>query len=174
MKKFIIILLLSITAMSCNKVACDSSRVKKAALRMFETEVKVQLAYNKYYTKVISPFENTAQGQLLLTLSLMGNEPINIEEEKADAIIAFRQLSKGETIEDVEKYQSYFHYADSIMNRGEINLEIIMTTATNPELEKCECEASLVFDPDIDIESIDVAYDVQKASDGEIYVTIYF
>jgi len=173
MKKIILILFLSITAMSCNKVACDSSRVKKAALRMFETEIKVQLAYNKYYTKVISPFEST-QGQLLLTLSLMGNNPINLEEEKVDAITAFRHLAKGETVEEVEKYQKYFHYADSIMNRGDISLEIIMTTATQPELKKCECEASLVFDPEIDIENIDVSYDVQKASDGEIYVTIYF
>ena len=174
MKKIIIILLLSVSVMSCNKVACDSSRVKKAALRLFDTEVKVQLAYGKYYDEVISPFENTAQGQLLQTLSLMGKDPINLEEEKVNAITAFRHLAKGEKVEEVEKYQKYFHYADSIMKQGEINLEIIMTTATNPELEKCECEASLVFDPEIDIESMDVSYDVQKASDGEIYVTIYF
>lgn len=174
MKKILFILLLSVTAMSCNKVACDSSRVKKAALRMFENEVKVQLAYGKYYDKVISLFENTAQGQLLQTLSLMGNEPINLEEEKVNVITAFRQLSKGEVIEDIGKYQSYFHYADSIMKQGEINLEIIMTTASQPELEKCECEASLVFNPEIDIKSMDVSYDVQKASDGEIYLTIYF
>lgn len=48
-----------------------------------------------------------------------------------------------------------------------------MTTVDKPELKKCECEASLVFDPEINIEDMDVSYDVQKASDGEIYVTIY-
>lgn len=161
--------------MSCNKIACDSSKVKKVALRLFDTEVKVQLAYGRYYDKVISPIENTYAGTLLQYFAYAsGDAAFNIEDAKADAITAFRQLAKGEAVEEAEKYQKYFHYADSIMNRGEINLEIIMTTATLPELEKCECEASLVFDPEIDIESMDVSYDVQKASDGEIYVTIYF
>jgi hypothetical protein len=59
------------------------------------------------------------------------------------------------------------------MDLGKTNLEIIMTTANHPKLKKCECEATLVFDPEINIEDMDVSYDVQEASDGEVYVTIY-
>jgi len=174
MRKIIFIFLLSIVIVSCNSgVSCDSDKVKETALSLFETEIIVQLAYDEYYAKVISPIENTAYGQMLQALSQMGGESLNIEDAKIEAINSFRKLANGETVKDTEKYQAYIHYADSIMDLGKTNLEIIMTTADDPKLKKCECEAVLVFDTEIDIEDIDVSYDVQKASDGEVYVTIY-
>ncbi|MCD4745801.1 MAG: hypothetical protein K8R58_05840 [Bacteroidales bacterium] len=175
MKKIIFIILLSIVFVSCNsKVSCDSSKVKETALRLFETEIRVQLAWGVYYDEVISPIENTYGGALLQFYAYAaGDTSFDIEKVKEETILSFRKLAKGKTVEDAEKYQSYIRYADSIMDLGKISLEIIMTTTNHPELKKCECEATLVFDPEINIEDMDVNYDVQEASDGEVYVTIY-
>jgi hypothetical protein len=175
MKKLIFIALLSIVFVSCNSgVSCDSSKVKETALRLFETEIRVQLAWGVYYEEVISPIENTYGGALLQFYAYAaGDASFDIEKAKEKAILSFRKLAKGQTVEDAEKYHPYIRYADSIMDLGKTSLEIIMTTANDHELKKCECEATMVFDPEINIENMDVSYDVQKASDGEVYVTIY-
>ena len=178
MKRLIFIALLSIAFVSCNnKVSCDDSKVKKTALRLFETEIRVQLAWKAYYDDVFVPMETFNGRQtaaLVQMLSAMNGEDLpSIEEVKLKALDDCRRLVNGKTVEDAEKYQPYIRYSDSIMNLGKISLEIIMTKANNPELKKCECEAVLVFDPKINIEDIDVRYEVQKASDGEVYVTIY-
>lgn len=178
MKKIIFIILLSIVFISCNNsVSCDSSKVKKTALRLFETEIRVQLAWGKYYEKVFAPMETFNGRQMTAFVQLLsameGNDLPGIEELKLKALNEFRQLINGETVEDAEKYQPYIRYADSIMDLGKISLEIIMTTANHPKLKKCECEAVLVFDPEIDFEDMDVNYEVQEASDGEVYVAIW-
>ena len=174
MKKIIFIIMTMLIFTSCSHVSCDSKDVQETALRLFETEIKVQLAYGEFYEEIIYPVENTYGGTLLqLYAYAAGDTSFDIEKAKKEAILSFRKLAKGKTVEDAEKYQPYILYADSIMNLGKISLEIIMTTANNPELKKCECAATLVFDPKIDIEDMNVSYEVQEASDGEVYVTIY-
>ncbi len=171
MKKIILIaLLLPLLFASCsNKESCNDRGVKKTALRLFKNEVTAELAYGRYYKKVI----NTPESALVRTLSLMAGERLDISRIEADAIHAFRKMAKGETVKEVKRYQPYMHYADSIMHLGETKLEMIMTTGKTPELKKCTCKARLVFDPKMGLRDINVSYDVQKAADGEIYITIY-
>ncbi len=124
MKKIVFIIMTVIIFSSCSHdVSCDSKDVQETALRLFKTEIRVQLAWGVYYEEVISPIENTYSGALLQFWAFAADDTsFDIEKAKEEAILSFRKLAKGETVEDAEKYQPYIHYADSSIDLGKTSL----------------------------------------------------
>ena len=178
MKNIILILLTSLTFISCSNVSCDSAEIQETVISLYKTELKAELAWQTYYKEVVDPIENTYSGQqsfelLQLMAQMEGEEVLDLEEIKHKAKESIHDLASGKTIEEMDKFQPYIHYADSILSLGKIHLQRIMTVSKNPELNKCECEALLSFDAEINLNDIEVLFDVQESADGEIYVTIY-
>ncbi len=178
MRHIILILMTSIIFTSCSSISCDSNKTQETVLELYKTEIKAELAWQAYYKEVFDPIENTYSGQqsfelLQLMAQMEGEEVLDLEEMKNKAKESIHDLANGKTIEEMDKFQPYIHYADSILSLGNIHLQRIMTTAKHPELNKCECKALLSFDQKMNINNIEVQFDIQESADGEKYVTIY-
>lgn len=179
MKQTILLIMVVISFSACKQQPkCDSQNIKETVIELYTHELKAAIAWEYYYLKMWNGKEDNYAFQqewnLLKTLSMMeGNNLPEIETFLELAKDNIHKLSTGQHIDSDIDYSPYLQYADSILAIGQIHIDRIMLDATEPELKKCECKATLSFDKHMKLKEQEILFDVQITSEGESYVTIY-